>query len=188
MRKHIEYFEQPGPTNSERTLELARERADQLGIRQIVLASTYGGTATRAAQVFPTGEFKLIAVTICAGFTSEGWVMKESVRDELRQKGVMVLTGLHALGDDVDSAFASKYGGPSSNQVAADTLRRFSQGMKVCVEIVLMVADAGLLDMSKEVIAVAGTDEGADTAIVVKPAYPRKFLELKVREIIALPR
>jgi len=51
-----------------------------------------------------------------------------------------------------------------------------------------MVADAGLISMDKEVISIGGTGGGADTAIVVKPAYPRKFLELKIREILAKPR
>ena len=66
-----------------------------------------------------------------------------------------------------------------------DTLYRFSQGMKVAVECLLMAADAGLLDMEEEVIAVGGTSEGADTAIVCKPAYPRTFHELEIREILA---
>jgi hypothetical protein len=60
--------------------------------------------------------------------------------------------------------------------------------MKVAVECMLMAADAGLLDMDSEVIAVAGTGDGADTAIVCKPAYPRSFHELEIREVLAKPR
>jgi hypothetical protein len=60
--------------------------------------------------------------------------------------------------------------------------------MKVAVEIVLMAADAGLIGMDGEVIAIAGTGDGADTCIVVKPSYPRKFFELEIREILAKPR
>jgi hypothetical protein len=51
-----------------------------------------------------------------------------------------------------------------------------------------MAADAGLLDMSKEVISIAGTGSGADTAIVCKPAYPRTFHQLQILEILAKPR
>jgi len=58
----------------------------------------------------------------------------------------------------------------------------------VAVEVVLMAADAGLIPTDKEVIAIAGTGEGADTAIVVKPAYPRKFFDLRIKEILAKPR
>ena len=60
--------------------------------------------------------------------------------------------------------------------------------MKVAVEVTVMAADAGLLDMTREVIAIAGTDEGADTALVLVPAYARKFKELEIREILAKPR
>ena len=69
-----------------------------------------------------------------------------------------------------------------------ETLYRFCQGMKVAVEVALMAADADLLDMSQEIIAIAGTGEGADTAIVLKPAYARKFKKIEIREILAKPR
>jgi hypothetical protein len=38
------YFENPGPQNTEETLQLAKERAEELGIKNIVIASTTGGT------------------------------------------------------------------------------------------------------------------------------------------------
>ena len=60
--------------------------------------------------------------------------------------------------------------------------------MKVAVECLLMAADAGLLDMGREIITIAGTGSGADTAIVCKPAYPRTFHELEIREVLAKPR
>jgi hypothetical protein len=74
------------------------------------------------------------------------------------------------------------------NRVVRETLYRFCQGMKVAVEISLMAADAGVLDVSREVVAVGGTNEGADTAIVLKPSYTRRFKDLEIREIIAKPR
>ena len=81
-----------------------------------------------------------------------------------------------------------KYGGKSIEEIVRETLYRFCQGMKVCVEIVLMAADAGLIPLEGDIISVAGTGEGADTAIVVKPSYSRKFCDLIIREIIAKPR
>ena len=69
-----------------------------------------------------------------------------------------------------------------------DTFYRFSRGMKVAVECVLMAADAGLLDMEQEVISLGGSGDGADTAIVCQPAYPRTFHALEIREVLAKPR
>jgi hypothetical protein len=60
--------------------------------------------------------------------------------------------------------------------------------MKVCVEIVLMAADAGLINVDREVIAIGGTSSGADTAIVVKPSHSMTFREFEIREIISKPR
>jgi len=45
-------FDKPGPENTQQTLELAAERARQLGIREVVLASTKGDTAYKALEWF----------------------------------------------------------------------------------------------------------------------------------------
>jgi hypothetical protein len=184
MESRILYFERPGKENTLATLEIARERAASLGLDTVVLASSHGYTARQALEVFAGTDVRLIAVTICAGYTAEGWTMEDDVRRELESRGVRVLTGIHALGDDASGAFDRT----PPNAIVAQTLYRFSQGMKVAVEVALMAADAGLLDMDREVVAIGGTDEGADTAIVLQPAYPRKFRELRIREILAMPR
>jgi len=74
------------------------------------------------------------------------------------------------------------------SELIAHTLYCFSQGMKVAVEITVMAADANLISPEEEVIAIAGTDQGADTAIVVKSAYSTNFFDLKIKEIVAMPR
>ena len=185
--KTIRYFLKPGSQNTNATLEVARERAKELGIKDVVVASTYGDTAFKAAEAFKGMDVNLVVVTISMGFRDEGWVMSPEVREKLENMGVKVLTCTHALGDDVDDAFAEVYGGTSYKRVVADTLRRFCQGMKVAVEVALMAADAGLIDVDRDVIAIAGTDRGADTAVVLRPSYTRKFLRLKIKEIIAKP-
>lgn len=183
MEATILYFETPGEENTTATLQAARRRAEELHIRQIVLASTHGYTARRAHEVFSGLDVDLIAVSICPGFEEEGWTMTPAERAEVEALGIRVLTCLHSLGDDVSSAL-----GPAPNQIVRETLYRFCQGMKVAVEVAIMAADAGLLDPTQEAIAIAGTGEGADTAIVVKPAHARKFQHLEIREILAKPR
>lgn len=186
--KRILYFEEAGPQNTEEVLALAKGRAAELGIKDVVVATTHGGTALRAQEVFGGRDLNLVAVTICEGFKDKGWNITVSERKRLADRGIKVLTSIHALGAGVSRSFADKYGGNPIEKVVRDTLYRFGQGMKVCVEIVLMAADAGLIPVDREVMAIAGTGEGADTCIVVKPAYPRKFLDLEIREIVAKPR
>jgi hypothetical protein len=184
MEGKILYFETPGKHNTDSTLLAARQRAEELGIQQIVVASTHGYTARRVKELFAGLKVDIIAVSICASFDDQGWTMTPEERVDVEGDGIVVLTSLHSLGDDVNEAF----GRFAPNRIVRETLYCFCQGMKVAVEVALMAADAGLLNMSREVIAIAGTDEGADTAVVLKPAYARKFKELRIREILAKPR
>lgn len=188
VKKSVVYYEKKESINTEETLKLAYDRAKELGVSDIIIATTHGSTGLRAAEVFKESHFNLVAVSICEGWKEEGWPMTSEERDKLLARNVKVHTGIHALGDDVGSAFTGKWGGMSSSEVVRETLYRFCQGMKVCVEITLMASDAGLIPMNKEVIAIAGIDKGADTAIVLNSACPRKFLDLKIKEIIAKPR
>lgn len=182
---NVLYHDRPGAANAAATLRAAAARAQELGIRQVVVASSHGGTALAARQAFPAAV-SVIAVTISAAFAPEGWVMTAEERSRLTGAGVQVLTAMHTLGDDVSEAVAGQ--GWTPNRVVRETLYRFSQGMKVAVEVALMAAEAGLVDMGADLIAIAGTDSGADTAIVLKPAYARHFGQLKIREILAMPR
>jgi len=184
MEAGILYFDKPGKANTEPTLEAVRRRAEELGIRQVVVATTHGYTALRAAEMLRGLDVEIIAVSICAAFEDQGWTMSPEERAKLEAAGVKVLTSLHSLGDDINEAF----GQMPPNRIVRETLYRFCQGMKVVVEVAVMAADAGLLDMGRECIAVAGSSEGADTAVVLTPAYARKFSDLRIREILAKPR
>ena len=181
-------FEKAGKQNTDATLQIAKERALALGIKQVVVASSHGYTARKAHALFAPIGGKVIAVSICHSWEGEGWVMSAQEKAELEELGVIVHTGIHALGDGVGSAFSEKYGGRAPEEIVRDTFYRFCQGMKVAVECLLMAADAGLLDVDQEAIAVAGTDSGADTAIVCKPAFPRTYHDLEIREVLAKPR
>ena len=170
----ILYLAKAGTANTDALLRAARSRGDALGVRQIVVASTHGFTAHRAQAAFAGTGVEVIAVTIAASYAAEGWTMTDAERARLRRAGVTVLTGTHAL----SGGLADGLDAPGVQGTASKVLYRFCQGMKVAVEVVLMAADAGLLDMRREIIAVGGTGEGADTAIVVKPAYTRTFQKL----------
>ena len=71
--------------------------------------------------------------------------------------------------------------------VVANTLRLFSQGTKVCVEIAMMAADCGAVGIDKQVISVAGSHAGADTALVLTPAASNRIRDLKIHEILVKP-
>ena len=185
MDGSIVYFEKKGKQNTETTLRLARSRAEELGIGQVVLASTHGYTALQAAEVFRGSGIELIAVSISTAFDEEGWTMSTEERRRIEQAGVRVLTSVHGLADGVAEGL---YGESTPGNVMANTLRLFSQGMKVAVEVSIMALEAGLIRSAKEIVAAGGTDEGCDTAVVVRPAHARRIKEFRICEILCKPR
>jgi hypothetical protein len=185
MENTVVYFEKPGKQNTAETLRLARRRAEQLGITQVVLATTHGYTALQAAEVFRDTGVELIAVSISAAFDEEGWTMSPSERESLEGRGVRVLTSLHGLADGVAEGFQ---GASTPGTVMADTLRCFSQGMKVAVEVSIMAVEAGRVAAGREIVALGGSSDGADTAVVLRPAYARKIKELRICELLCKPR
>jgi hypothetical protein len=92
------------------------------------------------------------------------------------------------LTHSIETAFSTKFSGLYPTLIVANTLRRFGEGAKVCCEIVMMAVDAGLIPEREEVLAVAGTARGADTVMVLKSAASKRFLDLRVLEILAKPR
>lgn len=185
MEAKVFYFETSEKDNTDVTMNLARQRAEELKIRQVVVASMHGYTAKRAKEIFyDMDEVEIIAVSVSASFEKEGWTITSDEREELERLGIKVLTSVHAFGNDVNDALGIR----TPNYIVGEALSRFCQGMKVAVEIAIMASDAGLLDTNDEVISIAGTSGGADTALVLKPAYARKFKELEIREILAKPR
>jgi hypothetical protein len=180
------YFETPGPQNTEKTLKLALIRAKSLGIKDIIVASTKGETGIKATETFK--DYNLVVVTHSTGFREPDFQeMPQKRKEEIEKQGGKVLTCQHAFGG-VNRAVRKKMGTYQLDEIIAYTFRTFCEGMKVAVEIVLMAADAGLIRTDKEVIAIAGTGQGADTALVVKPANAQNFFDLEIREILCKPR
>ena len=180
------YFEHPGSQNTDRTLEVARERAKQLGLQAVLVASTTGETGATAVEVFH--GYDVVVVTHSTG--SRGPNIQELLpehRATIEAKGGRILTCQHAFGG-VNRAVRKKLGTYLTDEIIAHTLRTFGEGMKVCLEIALKAADAGLVRVEEPCVAIAGTGRGADTAIVLIPANAQSFFDLRVMEVLAKPR
>jgi len=186
MESKTVYFEKPGRENTEAVLGIARQRAVELGIKTIVVATTEGDTAVKAVEVF--SGLKVIAVTHVTGF--RGPSIQECTEENRRlveSKGGIVLTATHAFGG-VSRAMRNKFNTYVIGDIIGNTLYIFGQGMKVVCEIALMATDSGLVRTDEEIISIAGTDRGADTAVVLTPVNTRNFFNLKVKEILCKPR
>ncbi len=179
------YFKESGKTNTCRTLEIAAQHARDMAIERIVVASTSGKTGLQALEYFSADH--LVVVSHSTGFMKpDVQQMSPEIREKLVNSGAHVLTCQHALGG-VNRAVRKKLETYQLDEIIAYTLRLFGQGTKVAVEIVLMAADAGLVSTAVPCLAIGGTNSGADTALVLKPAHAQDFFDLRVLEILAKP-
>ncbi len=179
-------FDKPGYKNTEILLDVVEKAAEEHGIAEVVVASTYGDTGLVAARRLCPKGVKVTVVTHNVGFKEPGTLeMEEGTRRAIEELGAKVFTGTMPF-RNIGTAIRERQG-YSQQDLIANTLRIFGQGIKVCVEIVLMAADAGLISTG-DVIAVAGTGRGADTAAVIAPMPSNRLFDLKVRAVLAKPR
>ena len=182
---HTHYFANAGKHNTDTTLDMVKVWSEKLNINKIVVASTSGETGLKAVEKF--GPERIIVVSHSTGFKKEG---EQELSDEMRKKienqGTAVLTCQHALAG-VSRAIRYQLHTYEVDEIIANVLRIFGQGMKVAVEIVLMAADAGLISTDQDVISVGGTIRGADTAIVLKPSNVCRFFDLEVKGVLCKP-
>ena len=184
-RKEILYFESTGEINTDETLKIAKERADELGIRDVVVASSRGGTGVKAVELF-TG-YNVVVVPLVTGLREPGQQeLTEANMKKIEEAGGRIVIAAHTF-SGVNRAIQAKWDTMYPGGIIAQTLRLFGQGMKVVVEIAAMAADAGAIPAERDILVVAGSGRGADTAVVMKPANSHRLFDMAVREIIAKP-
>jgi len=207
VEKTVEYFERPGLLNTERVINLCKQRAMELGIRYIVVASLTGDSAVKVAKAFEDLGVTVVSVRYLPGAVwtvreepygayesipelkkiQQEWIKKGLERvpieyskknlKELEKLGVKIVGGTPTLWS-IDRSLMAKYGGVSIQEIINETLRLICPGLRVCVEVALMAADNGAIPVNEETIVTAGTERGLDTAIVVKPSYSVKMFDL----------
>jgi hypothetical protein len=179
-------FDKPGPQNTLRTLQIAAARAEELGINDIVVASSSGKTGLQAAAFFSSKN--LVVVTHSTGFLRPDFQeLKPALRRKIEALGGKILTCQHAFGG-VNRSVRKKLATYELDEIIAYTLRTFGEGAKVAIEVSLMAADAGLISILEPCISIGGSSWGADTALLLRPANAQTFFDLRVLEVLAKPR
>jgi len=169
----IWYFAEPGFINTKSVVQAVSEKIDETGIKTVVVASSTGKTGIQFAKVLKE-KAKVVSVS---------WkkIPPENIQ-ELKNLGVTVCNyenylPLHEAG----------------RELVRSTFYTFGQGMKVCVEVVLIAVDKGIISPGEDVIAVGGTGAGSDSAAVIKATSTADMLgpdiqkRLEIREIFAMP-
>ena len=180
----MQVFDEKGSQNTQRTIEIAIERALALHT-SIVIATTQGGTAVAMAREV-AGRVPLVVVGHAYGSREAGTnAMLPEHAAALQEFGVPVIHAAHAL-SGAERGISSRFNGAYPVEIIAHTLRMLSPGVKVGVEIAAMALDAGKIPL-QPVVAVGGSAQGADTAILLTPAYTAKIFDTHIHEIYCKP-
>ena len=190
LNLEVTYFEKGGPQNTQKALEIAKKYADQFGIKDIVIASTTGTTAEKAAEIFNPKDINLMIVTHAYYFANSTTRQEfpEEKLNNLKELGLNFHIGTHSMSGIERGLRLKKEAWQFVDLLAKMLGYQFSQGVKVCIEISATICDAGLIpDLDRDIIAVGGTGEGADTVCLIKPAPTSDFKNLRVKAILAKP-
>ena len=181
-----EWFDSGGD-HTETVLAAVNERLAVGDICHVVVATTSGRTGARFAEALGGTDARVVCVTHHIGFKGGDESQFEPEHEEtIRTAGGKVLTTSHAL-SGVGRSISKRFGSVTPVEMIAHTLRLFGQGTKVCVEIAVMAADAGMIPTDRDVICVGGTGRGVDTAVVLRPAHANAFFDLRIRETLCRP-
>jgi hypothetical protein len=201
VERKVVYFDARGKEHTEETLRIALQAAEERGIGTVLVSSTTGYTAEKAAELFKGSGLRLVVVTHQTGYREPGvQLFPDDLRERLLKQGVDVVTCTDVLTGTVDVGMSRQrptktgqldarlpYILPPTNVVVANTLRLFSQGVKVCAEIAMMAVDSNAVPSGEKVVSVAGSHSGADTAMVLTAAESGRIRDMKLHEILCKP-
>ena len=114
METKTSYFDKAGREQTDEVLALAKARAEELGIRHLVVASSTGDTGARAATLCP--ELVVIAVN---GLYPEK--IDEAHRAAIEAAGGTILCTGHAFGM-LGRAVRKKLGAVQADEIIEQTL------------------------------------------------------------------
>jgi len=216
----MKVFERPGPVNTDEVIEIVKGVSSEYG--HIVVASITGDCALKTAESIPDKE--VICVTCPQGMSWKTEKMDEgpfAAIPELAQiRSAWAEQGLTRVPMEITHANRQKLGdlkvrivqgtipffGPSFSirvhlrhitglDLMAKTLELISTGTLVCLECVLMSVDAGVIPEGQDVLTLAGTERGLDTAWVIRssasanlfhPSKGVRFIELLAKPAVSL--
>lgn len=194
LKRSVVYFEKPGFSNTDSVIEVVKERLRLGDVKVVVVPVTTGRTAERfsrelgkKAEVITITEDEVTSACKRIAYSDKG-NLKKLVQNRLegalktdsrRRREVFDMTLLPFCGDMWD--------------VIKEILYAFGQGMKVAVEVSVVAVEILKVKPFSKIVAVGGTGEGADTAIVARTSSQKEAFgkkpekRLSIQEIIAMP-
>lgn len=200
IERTVKYFKKPGKGNTKATIEAVRAYLKEDNeAAALIVASISGQTALKVKKELAGIPTPIICVT-----GSPSWqnypeyklpLIPAPTRAKLEKAGVVIVDSVpSSLSDTIEFSFA-RYGFRSPTWIFIETLLAVGgYGLKTAVECVFMATDGGHIPPFREVLAIAGTEKGADTAIVMRSTFSsilfssdsrKRFV---IKEILAMPK
>jgi hypothetical protein len=204
-KRIVHFFEKPGEENTSGVIKAVVKRAIESDIDAVIVASISGRTAIKVAKHLKERNLKIKAVCVSGPPSWEMYpeykfpLIKEKERKKLKELEVQII-------DWIDEPFKTvvfrnwwekktiEVRRPESDLFWMTLICVGGHGFRTAVEVIFMGVEAGVIKVGERVIGVAGTGEGADSAIVMKASRfedtvgPDPVKRLKIEEILAMPK
>jgi hypothetical protein len=192
ITKTINYFERENIDNLLDTLKLSDQRAESLGIKQILIFTSEGSGVEEAIKMGLHNKYEIIPVTFPA---FEKKIIKDGDKDCLvniripeqrrklfNEKGIVPLSGTMPF-----RGLLTPYNDDVKLRAINMTFNTISLSLNLVVQSVLMACDGGRVEEGTDVIALTHS-----TSIVARACPSMLFFHpidgFKILEIICKPR
>ena len=158
----------PGGKSTARLIEAVAERVKESGLSSVVVASTKGKTAVKLGEALK-GVAQVVSVT--------EFTYGDDVKKSMKKLKVIPVEKAELPIQD--------------RREMREALLMFGTGVKAALEVAAVAADKELVQGN--IIVVAGSKGGLDTALAVRPSPPSDFSNpdpekrMSVLEIVAMP-
>lgn len=186
----------------------AKARAEKFGVKTVVVATNTGKSAEHAREVFGAG-YLVIAAGNPSTAHDRGLVHHQGISPEtkarLEEMGIRVaLQDQSFVQQYYDHSGASRYGLADLNEktrspdpfpvqaIVCNVLDWFCDGVRVCIEICCLAADADVLSVDEDCIAIATPSPQSNcphAAVVLRPTKTDDMFrgQLRIKDIVLVP-
>jgi hypothetical protein len=188
-------------------MEVAQRRAEQFQVNNVLVATNTGKSIRTAQSVFGEG-YCFFAVGNPASAHERGLVLhngiNKQVQVELEASGITVVVEDQSLFqrkevrsfygvpfEEIERSCSAK-GHINAISILYNTLQLWGDGPRVCLEISLMAADAGVLPLDADCLAIACPSSYCDlpdAAVVLHPAKTENMFTgcLRIKDVALCP-
>jgi hypothetical protein len=187
-------------------MTVAKQRAERLHVKNILVATNTGASMRAAYQVFGP-DYHFYAVGNPTSAHEQGLVHHDGVspltKNQLEQMGINVVLVERSIFQERSRSFfgvplddiiqgCSPAGHMNAISILYNAFQLWGDGPRVCLEITLMAADAGALPLGEDCLAIACPSaycDLPDAAVVLHPVKTVDMFmgQLRIKDVVLCP-